>query len=156
MNNNVPSLYNWSPTSLLSIVLSDPDDFLKIKETLTRIGIASKRENTLYQSCHILHKRGKYYCVHFKELFQLDGRPSNISREDISRRNTIASLLEQWGLCKVEPSDIDEFREMQIPLSAIKVVSYRDKKLWNIQSKYSMRCDRQMRTKVDPRIQLNG
>jgi Bacteriophage translational regulator len=155
MNDTEVSLYNWTPESLLSIVLSDPDDFLKIKETLTRIGIASKRENTLFQSCHILHKRGKYYCVHFKELFQLDGRPSNISQEDISRRNTIAGLLEQWGLCKVQPVDAAEYKNLQIPLSAIKVVSYRDKKIWNLQSKYAMRCDRQMRSK-DTRVQLNG
>lgn len=139
---NEVTLYNWTPESLLGIELSNPDDFLKIKETLTRIGVSSKRENTLYQSCHILHKRGQYYIVHFKELFQLDGRPSDISHEDISRRNTIASLLQQWGLCKLKVSNTEEFEQLKLPISAVKVVSYRDKKDWNLQSKYAMRCDR--------------
>jgi hypothetical protein len=124
----------------LEIELLTPDDFLKIKETLTRIGVASKRDDTLYQTCHILHKRGKYYCAMFKELFQLDGRPSDISHEDISRRNTIAALLEQWGLCSVVKTD--EYTVMRVPLSAIKVVSYKEKKNWNLQSKYAMRSER--------------
>jgi hypothetical protein len=137
---NTIDLYPWTSESLLEIELSTPDDFLKIKETLTRIGVASKRDDTLYQTCHILHKRGKYYCAMFKELFQLDGRPSDISHEDISRRNTIAALLEQWGLCKVVSSD--EYIDMRVPLSSIKVVAYRDKKNWNLQSKYAMRSER--------------
>lgn len=141
MNNNA-DLYNWSPESLLNIELSNPDDFLMIKETLTRIGIASKRDNTLFQSCHILHKRGKYYCVHFKELFQLDGRSSDISYEDVSRRNTIAKLLQQWGLCTVIPTNKEEFELLQIPLSSIKVVGFKEKKQWSLQSKYAMRGDR--------------
>ena len=126
----------------MEIELTDPDDFLKIKETLTRIGVASKRDNTLFQSCHILHKRGRYYCVHFKELFQLDGRTSDISHEDISRRNTIASLLQQWGLCKVIPKDVEEYEALHVPLSVIKVVAYRDKSNWALVSKYSMRSER--------------
>jgi hypothetical protein len=142
MYTNEVSLYDWKNESLLNIDLKDPDDFLKIKETLTRIGVSAKRDNTLFQSCHILHKRGKYYIVHFKELFILDGRPSNISVEDISRRNTIANLLTQWGLCTIHPANVDEFKAMQIPISGLKIVSYRDKSNWNLQSKYSMRCDR--------------
>lgn len=139
---NEIDLYNWSADSLLEIVLTNPDDFLKIKETLTRIGVASKRDNTLFQSCHILHKRGRYYCVHFKELFQLDGRSSDISHEDISRRNTITSLLSQWGLCSVKPMDKEEYDVMRVPLSSIKVVSYKEKGSWSLVSKYSMRSER--------------
>lgn len=133
--------YNWTNEALLEIDLDNPDAFLKIKETLTRIGVASKRDDTLYQSCHILHKRGKYYIVHFKELFQLDGRPSDITHEDISRRNTITSLLEQWGLCVVKTNE--EYVSMRVPLNSIKVLSHRDKGDWNLVSKYSMRSDRQ-------------
>lgn len=135
-------LYNWTTASLLEIELTNPDDFLKVKETLTRIGVASKKDNTLFQSCHILHKRGNYYCVHFKELFQLDGRTSDISVEDISRRNTIADLLEQWGLCKVVPSNKEEYKTMRSSINTIKIVSYRDKSNWLLQSKYSMRSER--------------
>lgn len=140
MNNDL-NLYNWDVSSLLEIELNNPDDFLKIKETLTRIGIASKRENILYQSCHILHKRGRYYCVHFKELFRIDGRTSDISVEDISRRNTIALLLEQWGLCKVVGKN-DAFQKTTVPMSTIKIVSHKDKGIWTLQSKYSMRSER--------------
>ena len=136
------NLYNWNVDSLLQIELTNPDDFLKIKETLTRIGVASKKDNTLYQTCHILHKRGKYYCVMFKELFQLDGRTSDISHDDIARRNTIANLLEQWGLCKVVPADAEEYKIVRAPVTAIKIVSFRDKRDWNLQSKYSMRSER--------------
>lgn len=132
--------YTWTPTSLLEIELQEPDDFLKIKETLTRIGIASKKEDTLFQSVHILHKRGKYYLTHFKEMFSLDGRQSDISFEDISRRNTIAALMEQWGLCQVVKNE--EYMTLKAPISSIKIISHRDKNLWNLVSKYSMRSDR--------------
>lgn len=132
--------YQWRPESLLEIELAEPDDFLKIKETLTRIGVASSRENIMYQSCHILHKRGRYYVVHFKEMFVLDGRPSDISNEDMARRNTIAGLLEQWGLCQVISTD--EYVDMRVPVGGIKIIPYCDKGLWLLQSKYSMRSDR--------------
>lgn len=132
--------YAWNNTALLEIDLDEPDSFLKIKETLTRIGVESKRDSTLYQSCHILHKRGRYYIVHFKELFQLDGRTSDISHEDISRRNSIAALLEQWGLCKVKPND--EYFSLRSSINSIKVLSHKDKSSWTLVSKYSMRSDR--------------
>lgn len=134
------SNYKWTPASLLELTIKEPDDFLKIKETLTRMGIASKRDNTLYQTVHILHKRGHYYAVMFKELFMLDGRKSDISVEDISRRNTIASLLEQWGLCTIVPTE--EYEEFRLPLSSVKIVSYKDKHNWNLVAKYSMRSER--------------
>ena len=134
--------YNWTTDSLLEITLNQPDDFLKIKETLTRIGVASKRDNTLFQSCHILHKRGRYYCVHFKELFKLDGRPSDITEEDIARRNTIAMLLQQWGLCVINSKNQQELDTLRVPLTVIKVVSYREKADWELVSKYSMRSER--------------
>lgn len=134
------SSYNWSPESLLEINLTDPDKFLLIKETLTRIGVASKRDNTLFQSAHILHKRGRYYIVSFLELFALDGRPSTLTQEDVARRNTIAALLEQWALCTV--INTDEYKELRVPLSSIKVISHKDKGNWNLQQKYSMRGDR--------------
>ena len=132
--------YKWKPSSLLGIELSSPDDFLKIRETLTRIGVTSKKDNTLYQSCHILHKRGSYFCVSFKELFLLDGRPGNLTYDDIARRNTIASLLEQWGLCTVIPTP--EYLELRSPVANIKVVSHKDKSNWVLAPKYSMRADR--------------
>ena len=146
MTKTTNDLYSWGVESLLEIELAEPDDFLKIKETLTRIGVASTKDNILYQSCHILHKRGKYYCTHFKELFVLDGKLSDISPEDIARRNTIASMLEQWGLCLVVSSD--EYVTLRAPVGSIKIISHRDKVLWQLQSKYSMRADRQKRIKV--------
>lgn len=139
---NTTYLYPWTADSLLEIILDEPDSFLKIKETLTRIGIASKRDNTLFQSCHILHKRGHYYCVHFKELFQVDGKQSDITHEDIGRRNTIAALLQQWGLCTVKPSDVDEYEGNMVQSSLIKIIPYRDKKNWNLVAKYKMRSER--------------
>lgn len=132
--------YNWSPEKLLEIELTDPDKFLLIKETLTRIGVASKRDNTLFQSAHILHKRGRYYIVSFLELFALDGRPTTLTQEDVARRNTIAALLEQWGLCGVV--NTTEYKELRVPLSSIKVISHKDKGQWNLMQKYSMRGDR--------------
>lgn len=127
-NNNIVS-------SFIEVQLNEPNDFLKIRETLTRIGVASKRDNHLFQSCHILHKRGKYYIVHFKELFKLDGKPTDITEDDIARRNTIADLLEQWGLLKV----VDE--TMLDPLSSlanIKIVPFKEKHEWVLEAKYTI------------------
>lgn len=127
--------YDWSINEMLEVKLPDPDAFLKIAETLTRIGIASKKDNSLYQSCHILHKQGKYFIVHFKELFALDGKESNLTINDIERRNTIASLLEDWELLTiVDPIQV----ESRAALSQIKIVSYKEKKDWNLISKYTI------------------
>ncbi|NBW15653.1 MAG: translation repressor protein [Caulobacteraceae bacterium] len=122
--------------SLVEVTLPNEEDFLKIKETLTRIGVASKKDRKLYQSCHILHKQGKYYIVHFKELFALDGKPSNFSDDDIGRRNTIVNLLEEWGLVKLV------FKEKSAspvsPLSQIKILAYKDKDGWELIAKYNI------------------
>jgi len=126
----------WTPSNMLEVLLNEPDDFLKIKETLTRIGVASKKEhNTLFQSCHILHKQGRYFIVHFKELFMLDGKPSNFTEDDIGRRNTITTLLSDWGLLTI----VDELQtETKTSLRQIKIISHRDKNEWNLESKYSI------------------
>jgi len=123
-------------SSLVEIKLNDDEDFLKIRETLTRIGIASKKDRTLYQSCHILHKRGKYYIVHFKELFALDGKSSNFDDNDIARRNTIANLLAEWGLLSL----IDESKssDTTVPLSQIKIIAHKSKSDWNLVAKYNI------------------
>ena len=122
-------------SSLDEIKLNDDEDFLKIRETLTRIGIASKKDRTLYQSCHILHKRGKYYIVHFKELFALDGKSSNFDDNDIARRNTIANLLAEWGLLSL----IDESKSSEtVPLSQIKIIAHKNKSDWNLVAKYNI------------------
>lgn len=134
--------YDWSPLNLLEISLPDPDSFLKIKETLTRIGVASKKDNTLWASCAILHRQGKYYITHFKELFALDGKVADITMEDIARRNTIAKLLEQWGLCTVVSSTPLQLTNM----SNIKVIPYREKQNWNLRSKYTMRSERNLKS----------
>lgn len=119
----------------VEITLPTPDDFLKIKETLTRIGIKSKRDNTLYQSCHILHKRGSYYIMNFKELFLLDGKEAEFTDDDFRRRNTIARLLAQWGICKiVNPNDV----ELVVPFSEIAVIPFKEKKNFNLVSKYTV------------------
>ena len=127
---------DWTPSDMLEVLLNEPDDFLKIKETLTRIGVASKKDyNTLFQSCHILHKQGRYFIVHFKELFMLDGKPSNFTEDDIGRRNTIATLLSDWGLLTI----VDEFQaKTKASLRQIKIISHRDKNEWNLESKYSI------------------
>jgi hypothetical protein len=127
---------DWTPSNMLEVLLNEPDDFLKIKETLTRIGVSSKRDtNTLYQSCHILHKQGRYFIVHFKELFMLDGKPSNFTEDDISRRNTITTLLSDWGLLTI----VDQSQaEPKTSLRQIKIISHRDKSEWNLESKYSI------------------
>jgi len=122
--------------SLVEVTLPNEEDFLKIKETLTRIGVASKKDRKLYQSCHILHKQGKYYIVHFKELFALDGKPSNFSDDDIGRRNTIANLLEEWGLVKLVSKD--KSASPVSPLSQIKILAYKDKDGWELIAKYNI------------------
>jgi len=122
--------------NMVEVVLRDEDDFLKIRETLTRIGVASKKNRTIYQSCHILHKQGRYYIVHFKELFALDGKPSNFAEEDIARRNTIANLLAEWGL--VDLVDARRSSEPVAPLSQIKVLPYKEKDEWELVAKYNL------------------
>ncbi|NDG53884.1 MAG: translation repressor protein [Flavobacteriia bacterium] len=122
--------------NLIEVTFPEKDDFLKIRETLSRIGIASRREQELFQSCHILHKRGKYYIVHFKELFQLDGKPSNLVESDIARRNTIIGLLEQWNLVKVV--DKSKILDPVAPLSQIKIIPFKEKGDWKLTTKYSI------------------
>ena len=125
----------WDPTDMVEVTLSEPDDFLKVRETLTRIGVASRKEKKLYQSCHILHKQGKYYIVHFKELFALDGKYANITVNDVQRRNRITRLLADWGLISV----VKEDSIMDIaPLNQIKVLPYRDKNEWTLEQKYNI------------------
>jgi len=126
---------NWSPENMLEVTLKQPDDFLKIRETLSRIGVASRKDKTLFQSCHILHKQGKYYIVHFKELFALDGKTATLSINDIQRRNTISALLQDWSLLSVvKPEEL----ENKAPLSQIKIIAFKDKKNWNLQAKYNI------------------
>lgn len=125
----------WKSTDMLEIILNEPDDFLKVRETLTRMGVASRKEKTLYQSCHILHKKGRYFIVHFKELFLLDGKKSNLEESDILRRNTIATLLADWGLVQiVDKSKISECA----PLRQIKVISHNEKSEWQLLPKYNI------------------
>tara|TARA_B100000965_G_scaffold172160_1_gene143770 strand:- start:330 stop:767 length:438 start_codon:yes stop_codon:yes gene_type:complete len=129
------SEYSWTPDKMVEVILSEPDDFLKVRETLTRIGVASRKEKKLYQSCHILHKQGKYYIVHFKELFALDGKRANLSVNDVQRRNRIVQLLSDWGLVGVLKSDsITDIA----PLNQIKVISYKDKGDWILETKYNI------------------
>jgi hypothetical protein len=127
--------------NLIEVLLKEKDDFLKIRETLTRIGVAAKKENVLYQSCHILHKQGKYYIVHFKELFSLDGKPSSIIENDIARRNTIANLLAEWGLLTIV--DPEKYKEPIAPLSQIKIIAFKDKNDWELVAKYNIGKKRQ-------------
>ena len=123
-------------SELVEITFPEKDDFLKIRETLSRIGVASRKDNELFQSCHILHKRGKYYIVHFKELFKLDGKPTSIDESDIGRRNTIVKLLQQWKLISVV--DDSKIVEPQAPLSQIKIIPFKEKKDWKLTTKYSI------------------
>lgn len=125
----------WTPAMMLEVTLREPDDFLKVRETLTRIGVASRRENKLFQSCHILHKQGRYFIVHFKELFLLDGKPSNLMENDLRRRNTIVTLLSDWGL--IEPVNPEQLKDTA-PLRQIKIISYRDKSNWELCAKYNI------------------
>ena len=124
---------NWSQEQMLEVGLKEPDDFLKIRETLSRIGVASRKERKLYQSCHILHKQGRYYIVHFKELFALDGKQTNLSDNDIARRNTITKLLKDWELVEV----VGELNDLA-PLSQIKIISFKEKDEWNLETKYNI------------------
>lgn len=127
--------YDWSPDKMIEVSLAEPDDFLKVRETLTRIGVASRKEKKLYQSCHILHKQGKYYIVHFKELFALDGKRANLSMNDVQRRNRIVQLLADWGLIGVV--NVDLVTDIA-PLNQIKVIAYREKKEWTLETKYNI------------------
>ena len=121
---------------LVEVRLKNPEDFLKIKETLSRIGLASKKENTLYQSCHILHKQGKYYIVHFKELFLIDGKHADFSEGDIARRNRIVNLLDEWDL--IEQVDLDKTEAPEAPLNQIKIIPFKEKDKWNLVTKYTI------------------
>ena len=125
----------WQPESMLEVQLKEPDDFLKVRETLTRIGVASRKDKKLFQSCHILHKQGRYFIVHFKELFALDGKTSNFSENDAERRNTITQLLSDWGLIAILNKEI---AEKKAPLSQIKVLSFKEKGEWDLQAKYNI------------------
>ena len=126
---------SWSPDSMIEVTLREPDDFLKVRETLTRIGVASRKEKKLYQSCHILHKQGRYYIVHFKELFALDGKHANLTANDVQRRNRITRLLSDWGLISVVKAEsVTDIA----PLNQIKVLSYKDKGDWILEQKYNI------------------
>jgi hypothetical protein len=129
------NLVSWQPSDMLEVTLNEPDDFLKVRETLTRIGVASRKDKKLFQSCHILHKQGRYMIVHFKELFLLDGKKSNLEKSDIERRNTIATLLSDWGLVNI----LDNTRcEDKAPLRQIKIVSFKEKSEWELCPKYNI------------------
>ena len=129
------NIIEWTPNSMLEIVLNEPDDFLKVRETLTRIGIASRKDRKLYQSCHILHKQGRYFIVHFKELFLLDGKKSNLEENDIARRNTIAQLMSDWGLISVYSN---KSLEPLAPLRQIKIIPFKEKNNWELCPKYNI------------------
>ena len=131
---NEPTV-DWSPDQMVEVSLGEPDDILKVRETLTRIGVASRKEKKLYQSCHILHKQGRYFIVHFKELFALDGKRANLTINDVQRRNRIAQLLADWGLIKI--LNADQIQDIA-PLNQIKVLSYKDKGDWMLETKYNI------------------
>ena len=128
-------MIEWNSGMMLEVTLAEPDDFLKVKETLTRIGIASRRDNKLYQSCHILHKQGRYFIVHFKELFMLDGKKSNLELSDVQRRNTIATLLQDWGLVQIENK---EQAKDCAPMRQVKIIGFKDKHNWELCPKYNI------------------
>ena len=128
-------IVEWNPSNMLEVTLNEPDDFLKIRETLTRIGVASRKDNKLYQSCHILHKQGRYFIVHFKELFLLDGKKSNLEENDVARRNTIATLMSDWGLLTIENK---EQLQPIAPLRQIKIISFKEKDQWELCPKYNI------------------
>jgi hypothetical protein len=135
MSNFVEPEVHWSQDQMVEVVLNEPDDFLKVRETLTRIGVASRKEKKIYQSCHILHKQGRYYIVHFKELFALDGKHANLTVNDVQRRNRIINLISDWGLVTiVKPDSVTDVA----PLNQIKVLSYKDKGEWVLESKYNI------------------
>ncbi len=129
------NLIEWTPASMLEVTLNEPDDFLKVRETLTRIGVASRKDNKLYQSCHILHKQGRYFIVHFKELFLLDGKKSNLEENDIARRNTIAQLMSDWGLITIYGK---AKAEPLAPLRQIKIIPFKEKSNWELCPKYNI------------------
>jgi hypothetical protein len=136
MYDNSQNVIEWTPADMVEVHLNEPDDFLKVKETLSRIGVMSKRDfNVLYQSCHILHKQGRYFIVHFKELFMLDGKPSNFTHDDYCRRNTIITLLSDWGLVRVD--NAESIKEIT-SLKQIKIISHAVKSQWDLRSKYSI------------------
>ncbi len=134
-NENNIEVKNWTPNDMLEVSLNEPDDFLKIRETLTRIGVASRKDQKLFQSCHILHKQGRYFIVHFKELFLLDGKPSNLIENDLERRNTISTLLSDWGLVTILN---EEVAQVCAPLRQIKVIPYKEKSQWELCPKYNI------------------
>ena len=134
-NENSIEVKNWTPNDMLEVSLNEPDDFLKIRETLTRIGVASRKDQKLFQSCHILHKQGRYFIVHFKELFLLDGKPSNLIENDLERRNTIATLLSDWGLVTILN---EEVAQDCAPLRQIKIIPYKEKTQWELCPKYNI------------------
>ena len=135
MNNTVEPTVEWSQDQMVEVLLNEPDDFLKVRETLTRIGVASRKEKKLYQSCHILHKQGRYFIVHFKELFALDGKRANLTVNDVQRRNRITRLLADWGLITVvNPDSVTDIA----PLNQIKVLAYKDKNDWILEQKYNI------------------
>lgn len=129
------TIIEWTPASMLEVTLNEPDDFLKVRETLTRIGVASRKDNTLFQSCHILHKQGRYFIVHFKELFLLDGKKSNLEENDIARRNTIATLMSDWGLVSIDNRDK---AQPLAPMRQIKIIPFKEKNNWTLQPKYNI------------------
>ena len=135
MENQENKLVEWDPSKMLEVTLREPDDFLKVRETLTRIGVASRKEKKLFQSCHILHKQGRYFIVHFKELFLLDGKKANLDETDIGRRNTIATLMSDWGIINIENKQL---AENQAPLRQIKIIPFKEKNEWELCPKYNI------------------
>ena len=129
------NIIEWTPSSMLEVTLNEPDDFLKVRETLTRIGVASRKENKLFQSCHILHKQGRYFIVHFKELFLLDGKKSNLEENDVARRNTIAQLMSDWGLITIENT---KKLDPLAPMRQIKIIPFKEKDKWELCPKYNI------------------
>ena len=129
------NLVEWTPTGMLEVTLNEPDDFLKVRETLTRIGVASRNDRKLFQSCHILHKQGRYFIVHFKELFLLDGKKSNLEENDVARRNTIATLMSDWGLITIEDKTT---AEPLAPMRQIKIIPFKEKNDWELCPKYNI------------------
>lgn len=128
------NIVEWTPSSMLEVTLNEPDDFLKVRETLTRIGVASRKDKKLFQSCHILHKQGRYFIVHFKELFLLDGKKSNLEENDVARRNTIAQLMSDWGLVTIDSTSIEPLA----PMRQIKIIPFKEKNEWELCPKYNI------------------
>lgn len=128
------NIVEWTPGSMLEVTLNEPDDFLKVRETLTRIGVASRKDKKLYQSCHILHKQGRYFIVHFKELFLLDGKKSNLEENDLARRNTIAQLMSDWGLITIDGPSVEPLA----PMRQIKIIPFKEKNDWELCPKYNI------------------